>query len=136
MQVELSELQASLGRMSDEELLKMVSDDASQYRKEALDYARAEIARRGLESDRQDAGIECSKCAGRMEEGFIPDYGHFEIVRTARWVEGKPEKSFWTGTKIGGKREINISAYRCTSCGYMEFYAIEETSESQAQSAG
>lgn len=129
MNVELSELKENISQLSDEELLKVIGDGASQYRKGALDYARAEIARRGLEFDAAANSIRCAKCAGIMEEGFVPDRGHFEIVQPARWVEGKPEKSFWTGTKTVDKREASISAYRCTSCGYLEFYAIEETSE-------
>lgn len=66
--------------------------------------------------------IECPKCRGRMEEGFIKDrdYGS---VHASKWVEGAPEKSFWTGTKISGKHQVQVTTYRCTSCGYLESYA-------------
>jgi len=37
--------------------------------------------------------------------------------------EGAPEKG-WTGNvKMKGKRKLDITAYRCTSCGYLESYA-------------
>jgi hypothetical protein len=128
MQVEPSELKEKISRMSDEELLRMTGVDARQYHQEALDYARSEMARRGLALDPQENSIRCAKCAAVMEEGFIPDFGHLEYVRPLRWIEGKPERAFWTGTKISDRREANISAYRCTACGYIEFYALAETS--------
>jgi hypothetical protein len=66
--------------------------------------------------------IECPKCHGRMEEGFIKDEGHGYIY-TSKWVEGAPETSFWSGTKTSGKEQIHITSYRCEACGYLESYA-------------
>jgi hypothetical protein len=59
-----------------------------------------------------------------MEEGFVMDmtYGGQHV---SRWVAGKPESSFWTGTKISGKDHHKIQTYRCTACGYLESYARE-----------
>ena len=37
--------------------------------------------------------------------------------------EGPPEKSFWTGTKTRGKKQVQVLTYRCSSCGYLESYA-------------
>jgi predicted nucleic-acid-binding Zn-ribbon protein len=127
MRVEPSELKEKISRMSDEELLRMVGARAHQYRQEALDYAWSEIARRGLAFDPQENSLRCPKCAGDMVEGFIPDFGHNEYVRSLRWVEGKPERSFWKGAKVGDRRQADVSAYRCTACGYVEFYALAET---------
>lgn len=126
MNVNPFEIKERISQMSDEELLRVVGVDARQYRPEALALAKSEIARRGLTFDPQANSISCGKCAGLMEEGFIPDFGHYEFVRPVRWIEGKPEKSFWTGTNIDDRREANITAYRCRECGYVEFYAIEE----------
>jgi predicted nucleic-acid-binding Zn-ribbon protein len=65
---------------------------------------------------------ECPKCRGAMEIGHIPDvtYGGATI---SQWTEGEPERSMLTGIKIRGKRRIEITAYRCTNCGFLEFYA-------------
>ena len=126
MPVDPFELKEKISQMSDEELLRVVSVDTGQYRQEALDQAKSEMARRGLKFDPQANSIQCAKCGGVMEEGFIPDYGDHAYVRPVKWVEGKPEKSFWTGTKVGDRREAEISVYRCPACGYVEFYAIEE----------
>ena len=57
-----------------------------------------------------------------MEEGFIKDEG-YGTVAASKWVEGPPERSFWSGTKTSGKRQVQVSTYRCTSCGYLESYA-------------
>lgn len=67
-------------------------------------------------------GIECAKCRGRMEEGFISDNTHGGVL-ASRWVEGQPENSFWTGIKTSGKKQVQVTTYRCTSCGYLESYA-------------
>lgn len=125
MDLESFELKQNIARMSDEELLKIVGADAPQYREDAINFAKSELARRGLQVDEQQSSIRCGKCDGAVEEGFIPDFGHYEYVRPLRWVEGTPERSFWSGTKIGDSRNVNIVAYRCTTCGLLEFYAAE-----------
>ena len=65
---------------------------------------------------------KCSKCQGAMEQGFVSD-ATYGAVLTSKWVEGKPEKSFWIGTKTKGKRNLEISTFRCKSCGYLESFA-------------
>lgn len=60
-----------------------------------------------------------------MEQGFIADNtvgGQF----VSHWVPGAPRQSFWTGTKLPAEDLIPIGAYRCASCGYLEFYARGE----------
>ena len=66
--------------------------------------------------------IECPKCKERMEEGFLLDKTHGANLWT-RWVSGPPERSFWTGVKLRGKRILNVRTFRCTSCGLLESYA-------------
>jgi len=56
-----------------------------------------------------------------MEEGFIIDHSH-TAATVAKWVAGKPEKSFWTGIKRGGE-QVDIEAHRCVKCGYIELYS-------------
>ncbi len=70
--------------------------------------------------------INCVKCEGFMEEGFIADRGDYEVKTVNKWVEGKPVKSFWTGIKVSGRQQIEIRTYRCANCGYLESYAVEE----------
>ena len=69
---------------------------------------------------------ECPKCGQQqMEVGFVLDLMH-GWIGPATWVEGPPEKSFWTGLKLKGRRRIPLSAHRCARCGFVEFYAREE----------
>ena len=65
---------------------------------------------------------ECPKCRASMDEGFIKDETYGQVL-ASKWVEGPPEKSFWTGTKTKGKEQVQVRTYRCSSCGYLESYA-------------
>ncbi len=67
----------------------------------------------------------CPKCGSKMEEGFVPEIFRSGIGKMV-WVEGKPERDFWTGVKVPGKKLIAISTYRCAQCGYLEFYALPD----------
>jgi len=70
-----------------------------------------------------DVERKCVKCAGDMEEGFILDLGQGAGL-PADWVEGEPERSFWTGTKYTTKVRYRIRSYRCADCGFLESYAV------------
>jgi len=67
----------------------------------------------------------CPKCDGTMSQGFMLDnsYGG-NLVGT--WVAGHPEKSFWTKIKAPSKDQIPVAAFRCESCGFLEFFAMHE----------
>ena len=68
--------------------------------------------------------LSCPRCSGSMEPGYIIDesYGKFG---PEKWVEGTPEWSVWTGLKLRGKAKLEVSTYRCRSCGFLESYATE-----------
>jgi hypothetical protein len=57
-----------------------------------------------------------------MERGFIPDSSYGAIL-IGSWVSGVPEKGWIGGVKLKGRRVIDITTYRCTSCGYLKSYA-------------
>ena len=66
----------------------------------------------------------CVKCAKKMELGFILDQvmqGNY--AAKAEWADGRPERSFWTGVKLKGKKRYPVQTYRCPTCGYLESYA-------------
>ena len=63
----------------------------------------------------------CPKCQAKMEEGLIPDSGSGYIF-ISKWVEGIAQMGF-LGVKLRGRRQFEITAYRCTACGYLESYA-------------
>ena len=68
-----------------------------------------------------DKSLECPRCSGSMEPGFVVDEGYGKKV-AAKWVAGEPQKSFWTGLKLRGSEQI-VATYRCRRCGYLESYA-------------
>ena len=68
--------------------------------------------------------LGCPKCKGSMEEGFIPDrIADVGGAKVSEWYEGPPKWSFWTGVKTKGIEHYSVRTYRCTGCGYLEFYA-------------
>ena len=68
------------------------------------------------------AEMKCPKCGSPMTTGYILDKKN-ESFAQAEWVEGEPEKSFWTGLQIKGRRRFPLTADRCERCGFLEFYA-------------
>ena len=66
--------------------------------------------------------VECPKCNGRMEPGFVMDTTHGGSIQS-QWIEGQPDRSWFTGLKLKGKRRIPIASSRCTRCGFLEFWA-------------
>ncbi len=69
-----------------------------------------------------DKSLECLRCSGSMEPGFIVDEGYGKSV-IAKWVAGEPQKSFWRGLRLRGNEQIEVATYRCRRCGYLESYA-------------
>lgn len=64
----------------------------------------------------------CQKCDARMEPGYVLDQAYGGMAQSA-WVEGAPERSFWTGLKLKGRQRLPVTTYRCSRCGYLESYA-------------
>ena len=66
----------------------------------------------------------CPKCTGGMIEGFILDRSYGTNLQEV-WVEGIPEKSFWSGIKTNHKLTFKVGAFRCGDCNFLEFYTTE-----------
>ena len=73
-----------------------------------------------------NAPKECLRCHGQMIFGFLLDRHQHSQARTQLWIEGQPERSFWTGIKTKGKEQHAVHTFRCKRCGYLEAYASEE----------
>jgi ribosomal protein S27AE len=65
---------------------------------------------------------QCPKCSSSMSEGFIIDHTQSGTT-VGSWVEGQPAKSVWTGLKLGGRPKMDMAAWRCGRCGFVELYA-------------
>ena len=70
--------------------------------------------------------LNCPKCRGRMERGFIPDFADGGKRLVHHWFAGAAKKSFWGGTKKPKTEPIPLAAFRCKACGYLETYARAE----------
>jgi len=69
--------------------------------------------------------VECVRCGGATEEGFVLDRAHYSMPTTPQWVEGEPQRSFWTGLETDGRRQFKVETYRCEKCGRLESFALE-----------
>jgi len=70
---------------------------------------------------------QCPKCGGSMAEGHVMGRTSSSIPALGSWVEGKPERSIWTGLKYKGKSRMDLAAFRCTRCGFVETYATTDS---------
>ena len=67
--------------------------------------------------------LACLRCGVPMEPGFVADKGDYSVPDTQKWVEGAPERSFWSGLKLKDRQVLPVSTYRCERCGWLESYA-------------
>lgn len=66
----------------------------------------------------------CPDCQRRMEGGYLLDTTHGGY-KAGQWVEGPPQKSFWTGLTLKGRRQLTVYAWRCPGCTQVRLYAPE-----------
>jgi hypothetical protein len=69
----------------------------------------------------------CPQCRLPMERGFLLDRGHANAGTVAKWVEGEPVKSVWTGLKTKGRRILTVVSFRCSRCGLLLDFASGAT---------
>jgi len=70
----------------------------------------------------RNKGMLCPKCNGDMVQGFVADYS-MAAALVASWHAGHPEKKLVGHTKAPRAEGVPIGAYRCQTCGFLEFYA-------------
>jgi len=68
---------------------------------------------------------KCPQCRVPMELGFLLDLSNGGTGKVARWVEGEPGKSGWTGLRLKGRTLRDIVSYRCPQCGLLLDFARE-----------
>lgn len=68
----------------------------------------------------------CIICNSAMEEGFLLERGDVGVLSSEVWVTGAPEKSLFSGVSLKGKQVYNVKTFRCTRCGYLESFALDE----------
>lgn len=68
---------------------------------------------------------QCSKCNADMEEGFLLEKWD-TLLSSQSWIAGVPEKSFWSGISLKNKRIYDVKTFRCTACGFLDSYALND----------
>jgi hypothetical protein len=58
-----------------------------------------------------------------MVQGFIVDRNRGGSRTVSRWLEGAPEKAFWSNTKAPDEKQVPIGTFRRSGCGYLESFA-------------
>lgn len=69
--------------------------------------------------------MECLRCKGKMEVGFVGDGLNQLGVQPAVWYSGRPEWSFWGSLKLKGRKRHYVQTLRCSGCGHLEAYALD-----------
>jgi hypothetical protein len=65
----------------------------------------------------------CPKCNGEMIQGFIVDRSQGGTRFVSSWVEGPPQKAFWSGTTASDANHVPVGTFRCSVCGFLESFA-------------
>ena len=71
------------------------------------------------------AARQCVKCSGDMECGVLLDRSQAAIY-PAIWADGPLERNLLGGLKPKDRRLYRVAAWRCSGCGYLEFFAQQE----------
>jgi hypothetical protein len=73
-----------------------------------------------------DSHPRCPKCQKPMDRGHVPDAAHGRTFQSS-WAPGEAEpQRFLGGIKYKTRELLPLTAYRCPSCAYVEFYALPD----------
>jgi hypothetical protein len=122
---ELNELKDKISQMSDRELLRIVEVECADYRKEAIEFAEVELAKRSIpfekpelvEDEAEDAdsivpaksAVACGNCGGVMRSGLL--FAEKEL--TILFSDSNEERF--------------VQAFACTACGDVRLTVDLET---------
>src|ERR1700742_1101619 len=130
MDEQAAELKKRISSLSDRELLNIVEVNFKDYRSEAVNFARQELTRRGIEFEEQKSGRaaseEASQEAGALEGS--PAWG-----RACIRCGGKTRPGMMVGTKeiivyfTDRNEQRFLELYACSQCGHTEMVTNFET---------
>ena len=122
---ELNQLKDNISQMSDGELRRIVEVDYADYRREALEFAKAELDRRMIPFEAPAAGadeadddestvtaeldVKCGNCGGAMRSGLLFSEKELTILFT------------------DNNEERFVQAFACTKCGDVRLSVDLET---------
>ena len=120
---ELNELKDRISQMSDRELLQIVEVEYADYRKEALEFAEGELAKRSIPFEKPELAADedddsmapsgnnapCGNCGGAMRPGLL--FADKEL--TILFADDNEERF--------------VQAFACTACGDVRLTVDLET---------
>ena len=117
--MDLQELKQRISKLTDEQLIEMVTTDAGDYRREALDYAKTELRSRGVAWSQPEAEEEalppvgptkfkCPVCGGALRPGTLVAEKELTIV-------------------FDNHEERFIRAMACAQCGQLSMVVDYDT---------
>ena len=125
MDEELNELKDRISQMPDRQLLQIVEVEYDDYRKEALEFAEAELAKRSIPFEKPELSADedddddstttpgsnepCGNCGGVMRAGLL--FADREL--TILFPDGNEERF--------------VQAFACTACGDVRLTVDLET---------
>ena len=124
MNQESRELKERIERLTDEELLKMVTEDAQEYRQEALYFAKAELRARGIDAKAPSAEAEEEKAAGEPADMNLDSRGLTCLVCGGPMRVGTlvAEKEL-TVVFSDNREERFVRVMACGQCGQLSLTA-------------
>src|SRR5260221_628337 len=89
---QMKEMKERIARMSDDELINMVEVEFADYRKDAIDLAKAEMTARGL--DAEDEPNEVDEESPEAAEDLGPDLSSYsyEAIQRARGLLAQKDR--------------------------------------------
>ena len=58
-----------------------------------------------------------------MHSGFVADAAHGQMLQSS-WSAGEPvPRRYIGGVKVKLDEQVPLTAWRCSDCGFVEFYA-------------
>ncbi len=124
------ELKERIAALGDDELLRMVHEEADQYRPEALEVARQEIVNRGLEVELDDTSHDALQ-TGAVEEEEELELGPHSLLCPACGSRLRPALLLGE-TQVIAVFEDNheqrfVRAFVCPRCGTADLFVDFET---------
>ena len=117
-------MQERIRQMSDDELIRMVCDEADQYREDVLQYAEAELAARGIELEDEPNQQADELIAGRkLDESLLTCPGCRSRMRAGALFAQKEVTILFNDNN----EERFVEVLACSNCGQVRLLVDYET---------
>lgn len=124
MDEELSELKDRISQMSDNELLRIVEVEYADYRKEAIDFAEAELGKRSIPFEKPELADEVEDADSTAPAKNNVSCGNCgEVMRPGLLFADKELTILFSDSN----EERFVQAFVCTACGDVRLVADLET---------